>query len=175
MIKRRNLPHFARDKENDTHEFKAIRWVTSIVEGSFTKRYHNTLALLSGLSPCAMYLLNYLTEKMDEDNVVVNSTELKKGFNKAIKEGNPKGYSDTAINRAFKEMTNVNFLIKLKRVRGKYRVNPLYFFNGDENARKKMVRHDFEQSVVGLAARYRSLTFDEDMARKKLKEKKENE
>ena len=130
MKKRERIEYLTRDRERDKPDFRAVKWVTKYVEGDYVKCYCNVVGVLVGLNPCATSLLFYLNTIMNERNYVTNNKELKAGFNKAIKDVRKKGFSDTAINRAFKLMVERKVLYRLHKKRGLYKVNPKHFFSG---------------------------------------------
>ena len=152
MQKAKQIRHMVKDRENSTKDYFALDWVTATVEGSFIKRYCGMLSLLTGLKPCARNLLDYVVEAMDDDNLIDNTANLKTQFNKKSE----KSYSETSIDRAFKELTEKRILIKSKRRgRGKYKVNPKYFFKGNEENRIKSIRFELEKPIKAVVDKYR--------------------
>lgn len=157
-----------RDRANDKKGFKAVKWVTGHVEGDYVKNYNGLVSLLTGTTSNGNYLLNYLVKVMDDRNRVRNTTELKKKYRQFNKKNGGKIYSDTSINRAFKELSDKNILYKLKRLRGLYRVNPQFFSKNDEDTRIKLIRYDLEKKEFYAINTMRALTYDADMERKKV-------
>ncbi len=166
MKRRERVEFLVRDRDGDKPDFRAVRWVSKYVEGSYFKCFCNIVAVLVGLNPCATSLLFFLTTQMNERNYVRNTTELKQKFNDAIKDVRSKGFSDTAINRAFKLMTERKVLYRLHKKRGLYKVNPLYFFYGEKEERIREIRIDMERANIKLINAYRADTYEADMKKK---------
>lgn len=158
------------DRNQKEKSPKEISWRTLFVEGDYVKSFTSIIGLLKNLSTCEILLLYYLVNEMDNGNIVQNTKKLKESFNKFAAR---KPYSDTSLNRAFKKLADEKILIRLnQRVRGMYKVNPLYFFRGDNESRIKEIRIDLEARDVNIISRYRAETFDRDKALKQMKEKK---
>ena len=163
------VPYLTAFQNPKTPDIRSIRWASKYVEGNHTKVYANVIGLLAGLNPCAIMLLIYLIDVIDKRNYVRNTTELKNGFRAAIKKERAQGFSDTAINRAFKLMTEKKVLYRLHKKRGLYKVNPLYFFKGDEQERVAEIRIDLQRKNIRYINNHLAATYDEDMERKKAK------
>lgn len=127
-----------------------LKWVSVVVDVKSTKRYHNNLKLLSNLSKCARLLLDFLTEDMDGRNMVENNASLKKRFNNAVS-GN---YNASSINKAFSELSGTELVKKIKK-RGMYAINPLFFFNGTEIEREKLIRQELEKPFMKSVVKVR--------------------
>src|SRR5882724_2753184 len=50
------------------------------VVNTCTKRYHNSLCLLAGVTGCPRDLIDRLTEVMGPDNMVYNTIDFREGF-----------------------------------------------------------------------------------------------
>lgn len=137
-------------EKSNTSEFPHSKMISVVVEGSSTKRYHNTIGILVRLNKCARLLLDYIVEEMDEKNKISNNRLLKDGFNDVLKKTGQTPYGAITINKAFTELANVNLLISGKK--GTYQISPWFFFNGSEVNRQKLIRKILEKPNAALAA-----------------------
>lgn len=133
------------------------------VVSSATKAYHNTLFLLYRLPDNTKNLMNYLIEKMTEENIVHSNRLTRDNFNNSIfsswfdfflievkdksseffnmnakKLASDKRYKDSTINTAFGLLKKNGLLIQITR--GVYRVNPEYFFKSSEAKRVDSIK-----------------------------------
>jgi type III secretory pathway lipoprotein EscJ len=91
---------------------------------SHTKRYHNCLFLLVGLRGCSRDLMDFLTEQMDNDNLVRSDSIIRKKFMDFVN-GITKGevtYSEPSVKRAFRVLEEKGLI--RSQTRGVFRVNP---------------------------------------------------
>jgi len=100
---------------------------------------------MTKLSKAERLLLDYLTEVMDEDNVIHNNAVTRDNFNKLLKRISFPNYSISTINKCFSALAKHHLIYKIKGKRGAYRVEPLYFFKGSQENRVKMVREKVEE------------------------------
>lgn len=142
------------------------RFATEVIESSATKRYHNVVLLLFSLPECARNLMDYLMEKMTDDNVVHSNQFTRDSFNRSIYDAwlshykeecdhyttavdmaMSKMYSDVTIRKAFGTLKEKGLI--LPETRGVYIVNPKYFFKKSEQNRVKKVKMylEFENGV----------------------------
>ena len=106
------------------------------IELSHTKRFHNSLYLLAGLSPCARNLMDWLGEEMNDKNIVYHTEDSRIAFNEfigLITNGNV-SYADQTIKQAWSELSSSGLIIK-QSSRSAFLVHPKYFFNGEKNKR----------------------------------------
>ena len=143
-----------------------LKWLAVMVESANTKRYHNTTALLIQLSKCSRALLDFIIERMDDNNNVNNNSLLKLDFNKIVSKAGHKPYGSVTVNKAFVELAE-HHLLNTTRTKGTYQVNPLYFYNGSEEKRKSLIRKNLEKPVAGAARNRRKENL------KRIEEKKE--
>ena len=111
---------------------------------NFTKRYHNCLYQLAGLSSSARDLLDYLTERMDDNNIVYSSAITRKNFLEFI-EGITDGkitYSDSTVKKAFASLVEKKILFP--KGRGAFQVNPEYFWKQNEEKRMDQIQLELE-------------------------------
>jgi hypothetical protein len=118
------------------------------VETQFVKRYYNAFAILAGLNTCSRDLLDFLTEDMDEDNLVRSDIITRNKFLTTLKEqtiqtdGSFIEYSDSNIKKSYQTLLDRNCLIKVGR--GAYQVNPEIFFKRGERSRLESVKISLE-------------------------------
>lgn len=126
----------------DEEGFQELNWETKYktVAASSVKRYYNCLYLLAKLSPCARNLMDYLTESMDDRNLIRSSQHDRETFINFI--GNITNgdvtYGHQAVKNAYGELADKNLL--LHRQKGLYKVNELYFFKGSDAKRLKSIK-----------------------------------
>lgn len=114
-----------------------------------TKRYHNCIYLLARLNKCSRDLLDWLTEQMDDNNIIYSNSVVRQKFRDFVKEVTKEeiSYADVTIKTAFKTLVNRDLLIPKQR--GVYQVNPEYFFKGSEKDRisKVILKLEFSKGV----------------------------
>jgi hypothetical protein len=106
---------------------------------SNTKRYYNCLYMLAGIKLLPRLLMDWLTEEMDDNNIVYNSAYTRERFIEFIDKitlGKQK-YQDQSVRQAFSDLKESGLIIPKNK--GAYRVNPKYFFKGGENQRIELI------------------------------------
>lgn len=103
---------------------------------SSTKRFHNCLYLLAGLSRCAKCLMDYLGEEMNEGNIVYHTAGSRKTFREFISEitNGETTYADQSVKQAWAELAKSGLLIKQAN-KATFQVHPKFFWNGTDKAR----------------------------------------
>lgn len=96
------------------------------------------------LSRAERIFLDFITEEMDERNLITNSTQVRDKFNFLLKKVGQETYADNTIQKCFKGLSE-NELIRKMKGRGLYQVNPLFFFKGNEEQRQKLIREQLEE------------------------------
>lgn len=111
---------------------------------SHTKRYHNCLYLLAGLSSCARDVMDFVTEQMDEQNMISTNSYLRGKFREFIAKttGGRVDYCDSSVKKAIRVLVEKGLIIPVKR--GYSRVNPSYFWKNDETGRLQSIRLELE-------------------------------
>lgn len=107
----------------------------------FTKHYHNAIFLLAGLNSSSRDLLEFLIQRMDQENVVLSNAKVREDFIKLIHmatDGNVT-YTHNTVKKAFGTLA-AKKLILPRKVRGSYTVNPEYFFKHDEKDRISQIK-----------------------------------
>lgn len=135
----------------DSDGFQEITWNTKYktIATSSVKRYYNCLYLLAKLSPCARNLMDYLTEKMDEGNLIRSSKHDRTSFMEFISSitNGEVTYGHQAVKNAYGELAEKNLLIHKQK--GLYRVNELYFFNESDSKRLKAIKLSIQIGLDG--------------------------
>lgn len=105
-----------------------------------TKRFHNCLYLLAGLSPCARNLMDWLTEEMNNDNMVYHTAGSRRSFNDFLNEITNKkvNYADQTVKQAWQELNRAGLLIA-RATKATFMVHPKFFFKGSDKARIEKV------------------------------------
>lgn len=104
----------------------------------FVMTFVGSLPLTTKLTEASLKVLNYvvLNASFAGDPPIGNVFNLN-GFYTRIIEAT--GLKKSAVTKAFKVLTDLELLIKDKKVRGVYYVNPLYFWKGKLSDRLKSV------------------------------------
>jgi hypothetical protein len=120
--------------ENDGIKIQVIN--DENIELSHTKRFHNSLYLLAGLSPCARNLMDWLGEEMNDKNIVYHTEDSRIAFNDfiALITNDKVKYADQTIKQAWGELSSSGLIIK-QSSRSAFLVHPKYFFNGEKKKR----------------------------------------
>lgn len=114
---------------------------------SHVRRYHNCIMQLAGINGLARDLMDWLTIKMDNDNIVTNTEHYRESFIEYLKDAQKElgatfKYSiptHRAIKGAFNLLTKRGMLIFKKRAT--YIVNPEYFMSSrNEKSRNFLIR-----------------------------------
>jgi len=109
-----------------------------------TKRYHNCLYLLAGLTTCARNLMDFLTEDMNNDNIIYSNKNTKDKFIEFIyhvSEGKVT-YGESSIKKAYSMLCDKGLIRKVGR--GIYKVNPEYFIRNSEENRERLLKIELE-------------------------------
>ncbi|MDI1324849.1 MAG: replication/maintenance protein RepL [Algoriphagus sp.] len=121
---------------------------SKMVVTNYTKRYQNNLYLLAELPACARTLLDYLSEAMDESNVVTSNSLSRKDFidfvnyvthGKVI-------YADSTVKMSLSQLIKNKLLVQVSR--GSMMVNPEYFFKGQEEDRMRLLKELYDKKFV---------------------------
>lgn len=110
-----------------------------------TKRYHNALCLLMGINGCPHHLIDWLSDNMTKGGYVSNNEITRKafiGFHKTYKKDGNKEYSEHAVIKAFKRLSDDGFLIPINK--GTYQINPMFYFSSTENERIRSIKYMME-------------------------------
>lgn len=102
------------------------------------KRYYNCIYLLAGLKPSARNLMDFIVEEMDEENLIHNNAYTRLKFISFMKEITFDGeeateYKEPTVREGFQRLSKAGLIKPL--MKGLYKVNPLYFFKGDDEKR----------------------------------------
>lgn len=160
-------------KIDDIEGVKLPRYKYKDVDDRFVKTYQSVLAILLCLPDCSAKLIQYLSSKMSDENIVHHNKFTRENFNKYIysiwleyykaneeTESNAhelakeKMYKDNTIKKAFSILVNKNLLVQ--KTRGMYIVNPEYFFKkGDEERYRKIkltleIQKGFDDITLGI-------------------------
>jgi len=96
------------------------------------------------LSRAERILLDFITEEMDENNLISNSFQVRGRFNALLIKIGQEPYSESTIHKCFSGLAD-NYLLNKKKGRGLYQVSPLFFFKGSEEDRAKLIRKNLEE------------------------------
>lgn len=131
----------------DSEGIKIPKYNTRQYVTSHTKRYHNCLYLLAGITGCARNLIDYLAQVMDKNNMIYSNSTARKSFINEMKRGSVE-YKDDTVKKAFKELKDKNFL--LPDAIGSYQVNPKYFMKNNDDKRAELIKVilDFDPNKV---------------------------
>lgn len=124
------------DKDGDGTPIKLPISHKQTVVMSSTKRFHNCLYLLAGLSRCAKCLIDYLGEEMNEFNIVYHTKGSRDTFRRFISEitNGDIEYADQSVKQAWAELSKSGLLIKQAN-KATFQVHPKFFWNGTDKSR----------------------------------------
>lgn len=102
-----------------------------------TKRFHNCLYLIMGLGKLERLLMDWISEEMDDRNIIRNDGFVRGQFINFIStlviDGDNKVYKDQSVNNAFHSLCSSKLLISISK--GIYQVNPNYYWSGSDKDR----------------------------------------
>jgi hypothetical protein len=110
-----------------------------------TKRYNNAICLLMGINGCAHHLIEWLSDNMTSGGYVNNNSITRNAFinfHKRFKKDTNKEYSQHAVIKAFKKLTEEGFLISIDK--GTYQINPMLYFSSTEDERIRSIKYMME-------------------------------
>lgn len=113
---------------------------------SHTKRYHNCLYLLAGISSCTRDVMDFIAEEMDEDNVISTNSYFRNKFRERIStltKGDVK-YCDSSVKKSLHILNSKGLIRNIRR--GYSMVNPEYFWKNDDTNRDKTISLELEFS-----------------------------
>lgn len=120
------------------------------MEGTYTKRYHNCYALILQLSKSERLFLDFITEKMDEENIIANNKATHDSFNALLLYFKQTPYKSSTIHKCFSRLSKLELIKNIKGKRGLYMVNPIFFHNKEDvngvTERAKLIRNELEKS-----------------------------
>lgn len=121
---------------------------SKMVVTNYTKRYQNNLYLLAELPACANTLLNYLSEAMDESNIVTSNSLSRKDFIDFVNyvTHGKVLYADSTVKMSLSQLIKKKLLIQVSR--GSMMVNPEYFFKGQEEDRMRLLKELYDKKFV---------------------------
>lgn len=127
-----------KDKDADVKEFT---YDTFKAETLHTKRFNAAVCLVMGINGCAHHLIDYLSNNAGESGYVNNNSITRQAFidfHKRHKSNKNKPYSVSAVEKAFLQLAEKDFLIPI--IKGVYKVNPVLYFNGESEERVKKIK-----------------------------------
>lgn len=110
-----------------------------------TKRYNTALCLLMGINGCPHHLIDWLSDNMTAGGYVNNNEITRRafiGFHQKYKKDGNKVYSEHAVIKAFKKLTQEGFLVSINK--GTYQINPLMYFSNSEEDRIRSIKYMME-------------------------------
>lgn len=129
------------DKDGDkTYEYDFIS-----ADIRCTRRYNSVMCLIMGVTGCGMHLMEWLSGNMSEKGFINNNAITRKSFadfHSKHKGKANKSYGDDAINKAFRQLSDVGFLVSM--IKGVYKINPLYYFSEDDSDRISSIKYIME-------------------------------
>lgn len=96
------------------------------------------------LSKSERIFLDFITEEMDDQNLITNGFQTRNKFNNLLRKLGQDEYTDSTIHKCFSGLANQHLITKRKG-RGLYQVSPLFFFKGSEEERVKLIRQNLEE------------------------------
>lgn len=131
-----------------------------------TKRFHNCLHLILGLGKMERLLIDWITEEMDERNIIRNEIYVRKMFIDFIEklnlEGKGKTYTDGAVNNSFGILRKKGILTAISK--GVMQVNPKYYWNSSDSDRIDAIMMNIQFSTT--SANFKILPIDNSKKKK---------
>ena len=130
-IKKLKYVYYRKDPEVEKNPLHA----TFEYSNRSVKSYCNHLHIYVELSTVAQCLLQFLVERMDEeDNRIINHPSERDEFIKFMKRSINTTYVDSTVRKAFGDLKKAGYLIDLDQAR-RLVVNPKYYFSGTQEQR----------------------------------------
>jgi len=108
---------------------------------SGTKRFHNCLYLVLGVNKLQRILMDWISEEMDDRNMIRNDIHTRGMFTGFLKEiqidGQKVAYGDQSIANAFHGLYKSGLLIR--HTKSVYQVNPKYYWRGNDKDRIEII------------------------------------
>lgn len=106
-----------------------------------TKRFHNCLYLILGVNKLQRVLMDWISEEMDDRNMIRNDIHTREMFSNFLKEisveGQKVSYGDQSIANAFHGLSKSGLLIR--HTKSVYQVNPKYYWRGGDKERIEII------------------------------------
>ena len=118
---------------------------TVTIEIGCVKRYYTSMHKSEKLSRAERVMLDFVTENMDIQNIIYNNPTTHVKFNKLAKKLGITPYSKSTIHKCFSALAKETLIYQVKKTRGMYCVNPLYYFKGSEEEREIAIRTMLEE------------------------------
>jgi len=144
-IKIRYKKKLAHKGDIDGKPYKEFEYDFIKASLSCTKRYNTALCLLMGINGCPHHLIDWISDNVTNGGYVSNNDITRKAFiafHKRYKKAGNKEYSEHAVIKAFKQLSDEGFLIPLTK--GTYQINPLMYFSNSESERIKSIKYMME-------------------------------
>ena len=123
------------------------------------RRYYTSLHISEKLSRAERIMLEFITEKMDKRNIIMNNAQTHRKFNKLAKKLGLRPYSKSTIHKCFSSLAKQTLIYKVNGKRGMYKVNPLYYYKGSEEDRESDIRKMLEEPFLEQLNDYRHEKF----------------
>jgi len=108
---------------------------------SGTKRFHNCLYLILGVNKLQRILMDWISEEMDDRNMIRNDSHTRGMFASFLTEiqidGQNVKYTDQSIANAFHGLYKSGLLIRHNK--SVYQVNPKYYWRGSDKERIEVI------------------------------------
>ena len=142
MYKNKNRSFTYIEGINDENDFKNLIYKKKKYIISKINRYKNNIHILVGLSGLERAILDLVTEYMYEsDNTFFNNVEIRNRMVKFFKDNcNGKMVKASTVQKSIEKFKSKGILIALGNGKGKYFVNPIYFWKSTEEEREKTLR-----------------------------------
>jgi hypothetical protein len=120
---------------------------TASVVSSSVQRYQSTAHKLMRLKPLEIVLMDYLTEVMDDKNMVSNTAYHRAEFIDYVKKHCNKEVANSTVLKGFQSLKKLGLIISMDH-RSYYRVNPRHYFAGSATARKALLKETYNDVMT---------------------------
>ena len=103
------------------------------------RRFQNCQHKLIQITKTAEMYLRFLTEEMDNSNVIHITQSTRVTFRQQMKKDCGIDFKDDTIKKALKQLVDAGLVIKMG-AKIDYTINPAHFFKGTDKARKKLLQ-----------------------------------
>lgn len=118
-------------------------WVSAEIK--CTRRYNAAMCLMMGVTGCPAHLMEWISGNMTDGGFVHNNVITRQAFISFYLRHRgklKKSYGEDAVNKAFKQLCDVGFLISISK--GTYKVDPLLYYADDDTNRVASIKYIME-------------------------------
>ena len=108
--KKKKVTYLTKDLSRSKGGYTVLKYANFYVESDHVKRYFSTIGLLSKLSKTHIIILHFLSEEMDDKNLVTNNEQLHIRLNRLIDKVGGKKLSSSTIHSCFARLKKISVI-----------------------------------------------------------------